>query len=336
MLDNALVGQALTRLADELAYKILSSLGNIYTAGEFKSLLKFSNIFHHFFLILIEEGRVTVVHLVDEYTNCPIIVAGANTKRIVEGLREGAGDVLVFPEMFCSGYTRDRDLMKAEKLMDTIVKDVSKLSQAKGSTVICGCPLIREDGLRDSAIVIDGYELAEYDKMVMDSGGLFDDSEVFVPGNRPMIVERQGLRMALAVGRDIADDGLMRRYACDGADMLICISALTSAQMDRFLITARAVAAKYSMPVMVCNMTGPDPGTEMGGRSAFIGTDGEFLETCTTGSDVREIRIDVDALKEATAARKVPAVADIGEGSVYAVKAVEPDPSAVEKCPFFG
>lgn len=245
-------------------------------------------------------------------------------------------DVFVFPEMFCSGYTRDRDLMKAEKLMDTIVKDVAKLSQAKGSTVICGCPLIREDGLRDSAIVIDGYELAEYDKMVMDSGGLFDDSEVFVPGNRPMIVERQGLKMALAVGRDIADDGLMRRYACDGADMLICISALTAPQMDRFLITARAVAAKYSMPVMVCNMTGPDPGTEMGGRSAFIGADGEFLETCTTGSDVREIRIDVDALKEATAARKVPAVADIGEGSVYAVKAVEPDPSAVEKCPFFG
>ncbi len=245
-------------------------------------------------------------------------------------------DVFVFPEMFCSGLTKDRTEMKAEKLMDDVLTSVAKLSQAKGSTVICGCPIIKDDGLRNSAVVVDGYDLKEYDKIVMDAGGVFDDSEIFTPGSSPMIVDRQGLRMGLTVGADLSEDALVRRYAEDGADMIVCISALTDPQMDRFILIAMAAAAKYSMPIMLCNMAGPDPGVVMAGRSAYINAAGEIVEKCTSGSDVREIRIDVDELKANTAARKIPGTTVIGDGSVYAVKAVEPDPSAVDKCPLFG
>ena len=242
-------------------------------------------------------------------------------------------EIFIFPEMFCSGYTNVPELMQVEKLKPLMIDSLSKLSDNKGCTVICGSPVQDGDSLYDSALIIDGLETARYDKINLNTKGLFDESAIFKKGSKPLIVDRQGLRMGIMLGHDLYVPDLCRYYAENAADILIVMAALVPADIEVFLKVAQANAIQYGIPIIVCNMTGNDPGTDMGGKSAYIGIDGTFIESCTAGSDVREIRIDVDELKAITAARVLPTVVELDEGSVYETKNNEADPNG-PLCPF--
>ena len=244
-------------------------------------------------------------------------------------------EIFVFPEMFCCGYVGDEATMQLPFLENTILNDLAKLSDNKGSTIICGCPVKEGDDLYDTALVFDGMERHYYKKMYLYAGNVFDETKVFKRGSTPMIIERQGLKMGLMLGHDLFIDDLVSYYAENGADLIICMSALLPEQIEEFLKVGQSSAIRFSIPIMICNMTGNDCGKELGGRSAFISDKGEFLETCTAGSDVREIRIDVDAMKAATASRILPPKIQFGEGTEVNIKKVDPDPNG-PFCPFSG
>lgn len=242
-------------------------------------------------------------------------------------------EIFVFPEMFCSGYVNDRNTMRLNSLQTMVINEIARLSDNKGSTVICGCPEEKDGKLYNSALVVDGKETFSYSKINLSRTNVFDETTVFAPGNKPMIIERQGLRMGLAIGHDICITDLVRFYAENGADMIICIAALLPEQIDSFLKIAQSGALQFSIPVMVCNMTGSDCGKELGGKSAYINEKGEFAETCTAGSDVREIRIDVEALNANTASRIIPPRFEFTECDRVDIKKVDADPNG-PFCPF--
>ena len=150
-----------------------------------------------------------------------------------------------------------------------------------------------------------------------------------------MFVERQGLKMGLLVGHDLFISDLVSYYAENGADLVICISALLPEQIEEFHKVAQSLAIRFTIPIMICNMTGNDCGQELGGKSAFISEKGTFLENCTAGSDVREIRIDVDALKAITADRTIPPKMEFNSCDSIEMKKVDPDPNG-PFCPFSG
>jgi predicted amidohydrolase len=171
--------------------------------------------------------------------------------------------------------------------------------------------------------------------MALRADNVTDETANYVPGSEPMIISRNGLSFGLAVGHDILISDLCRFYAENGTDMIICISALTAEQMEPFMKVARARAIEFSIPILVCNMTGNDSGVEMGGLSAFIGIDGEYIESCTSGSDVREIRLDPEEIKARTAARKSIPKFDLSDHKRIEMETVEADPNA-PACPLFG
>ncbi len=244
-------------------------------------------------------------------------------------------EVFVFPEMFCTGYVSQRQDMQLQVLENAILKDLAKLSDNKGSTIICGCPVAEGDDIYDSALIIDGFDRYSYRKMFLYKDNVFDETKVFKSGGTPMIVDRQGLKMGMMIGHDLFIGDLVAYYAENGADMIICISALLPEQIDGFLKVAQSSAIRFSIPILVCNMTGNDCGKELGGKSAYISEKGEFLETCTAGSDVREIRIDVNALKANTASRSMPPKIEFSGSDSVTVKKVDPDPNG-PFCPFSG
>ena len=244
-------------------------------------------------------------------------------------------EIFVFPEMFCSGYVSDTASMQLDKLDTAILNDMAKLSDNKGSTIICGCPLKEGDDLYDTALILDGFERHHYKKMFLHARNVFDETKVFKSGSTPVIIERQGLRMGIMIGHDLFIDDLVAYYAENEADMIICIAALLPEQIEEFIKVGQSSAIRFNIPILICNMTGNDCGKELGGRSVFISDVGEFLETCTAGSDVREIRIDVDAFRAATASRILPPKFKFGEGTKIDIKKVDPDPNG-PFCPFSG
>ena len=245
-------------------------------------------------------------------------------------------DIFVFPEMYCSGYVKDIKKVNFSTLKALMTDQLKELSHNTGATVICGCPVKNDDDTySDCAMVFDGRKTYTYAKMYLRSDNVTDETANYVPGSEPMIISRGGVSIGLAVGHDIMIDDLCRYYAENGADIIICISALTGKQMTTLMKVARARAVEYSIPIMVCNMTGNDSGTEMGGLSAFIGTDGEYIESCTAGSDVREIRIDPEMIKAQTEARRTVPIFRLSECIKVNMETVEADPNA-PSCPLFG
>lgn len=245
-------------------------------------------------------------------------------------------DVFVFPEMYCSGYVKNVSNISFPTLKTLTIDPIKELSHYSGATVICGCPVSNEDGsCSNCAMVFDGRKTYTYSKMNLRADNVADETALYKPGSTPMIISRDGLSLGITVGHDIVISDLCRHYAENGADIIICIAALTAEQMGPFMKIARARAVEFSIPIMVCNMTGNDCGVEMGGLSAFIGTDGEYIESCTAGSDVREIRLDPQEVKAMRSKSIMTADVNLSECLRLDMETVEPDPDA-PKCPLFG
>lgn len=245
-------------------------------------------------------------------------------------------DIFVFPEMYCSGYVKEVNSINFPTLKVLAIDPIKELSHYSGATVICGCPIANDDGtFSDCAMVFDGRKTHTYAKMNLRADNVTDETALFKAGSEPMIISREGVSIGLAIGHDLMIGDLCRYYSENGADLIVCISALTGEQMGPFMKIARARAIEYSIPVMVCNMTGNDCGVEMGGLSAFIGTDGEYIESCTAGSDVREIRIDPAELKERASKRTPLPRFQFDKGTKLEMETVEADPN-VPACPLFG
>lgn len=245
-------------------------------------------------------------------------------------------DIFVFPEMYCSGYVKDVKSVNFPMLRGLTVDPMKDLSHYTGATIICGCPVKNEDGTySDCAMVMDGKKEYTYSKINLRADNVADEVANYKPGSEPLIISREGVSFGLAVGHDIVIGDLCRFYAENGADMIICIAALTGKQMEPLMKVARARAIEFSIPILVCNMTGNDSGEEMGGLSALIDIDGEYLESCTAGSDVREIRFDPEELKAKTAARSITPRVQFSECRKVEMETVEIDPNA-PTCPVFG
>lgn len=244
-------------------------------------------------------------------------------------------DMFIFPEMFCSGYTGDEEKMKLDLLPEKIFNKLANLSEMRGSAIICGGP-IKEDGkLYDAALVIDGQKQNYYKKMNLTSEGAFDETKVFATGNQPCIVDHMGFKIGLSIGDDLLLHGLYRFYAENNVDLIVCISAYTDAQMDRFekIVTCRA--AENSVPAIICNMVGPDCGVKLAGRSKFIDANGNIVESCTDSSDVRTIMFTDEDIKKIRENRKPIAEVKLGECLKYDTHSFEGvDPN--DLCPLAG
>lgn len=222
-------------------------------------------------------------------------------------------DMFILPEMFCSGYTGDRSKLMMDKLDTLIVNKLAQLSENRGCAIICGCPREEDGKLYDCALLINGKEITAYRKMILSNDGAFDETESFTPGNQPMIVDHMGTKIGMSVGNDLLSSELYRYYAENDVDLLVCISAFNEDQMDRFEKIVQSRAAENCLPVILCNMVGPDCGQNLIGRSKFIGPDGAIIESCTESSDVRVLNVDTDWLKESKKNRKIIPKLEFGE-----------------------
>ncbi len=243
-------------------------------------------------------------------------------------------DIFVLPEMFCSGYTGKPNEMAVDTLDAKIVSKLSELSVNRGCAIIVGCPRLIDGKYYDCALHISGKNISTYRKMILSSDGAFDENEYFATGNQPMIINHMGTKIGISVGYDLLSTELYKYYAEHDVDLLICISAFTEEQMNRFDSIVKSRAAENSLPVILCNMVGPDCGKNLIGRSKFIGPDGNVIEGCTESSDVRVLDVDVDMLKEAKKNRII--LPDLVFGECICVDSESGNGENAKTCPYTG
>lgn len=230
---------------------------------------------------------------------------------IEEEIVKTESDMLIFPEMFLTGYGIGDEYWRiAETIPGRTSKRISQLAVENDVTVVCGMPERPAEDigrLFNSALVCTpcgGTEV--YRKTYLANFGPFDDMRYFVPDDHLPLFDTPVGRMGVVICYDIFFPELTKYYAMNGADIIVCISASPSTTREFFekVLTARAI--ETTCFVLHSNLLGREGQMEFWGGSRAISPRGEILALASYyKEDIVEVSLDTDDLYKARIGRPV-------------------------------
>ena len=127
-------------------------------------------------------------------------------------------DLIVFPELFLSGYTvTDVDEL-AVRLDDPELESLADVAREHSTALIVGAAERVSDGVANSAICVDerGDFVAVYRKVQVYGG---DESDAFVAGDELLVAELCGVKVGLMICFDVEFPEVARALARAGAEL---------------------------------------------------------------------------------------------------------------------
>jgi len=232
----------------------------------------------------------------------------ADAEAVIAGLA-GHADIVVFPELFTTGYRRDGmgHATFAEPLPDG--PSVARLGTASASAgiVTVGTMLESSDGRTyDTAVVIgaDGRLEGTYRKTHLYPA----ERAIFAPGDRLRTVDAAGVRIGLAICFEHAFPEIFTELALAGAELIAIPSAVPVGFEYLLELRTRARAQDNQVFVAAANLVGFDGVTEWCGASMIVGPRGDVL--ASAGSSEGVIVAELDAGVVAAERRQEPVLSN--------------------------
>ncbi len=185
-------------------------------------------------------------------------------------------DLVVFPELFLSGYTLSDIDELAVQLDGPELKRVTDMARASSTALIFGAPERVSGGIANSAFCVDeqGTIAAVYRKVQLYGG---EESDAFVAGDDLLVVELCGLKMGLMICFDIEFPEVARALARAGAELLVTISANMEPFGNDHAVFVSARALENGLPHAYVNQVGPgEKNLTFVGGSTVVSPDGEI------------------------------------------------------------
>jgi predicted amidohydrolase len=181
-------------------------------------------------------------------------------------------DLLVFPELFLSGYrVGDRLHRLALSPTSPAFRRVTDAARRADATLIVGTPWSHPERSGETqnvalAVTPDGSWKVQA-KRYLPNFGPFEEGVHLSPGERSEVVPTPRAKLGIAICYEAFFPEVTRQLALRGADLLVIISAspVTSSRMFEKLLPARAV--ENGLPVAFCNRTGVEDGMVFAGGS---------------------------------------------------------------------
>jgi predicted amidohydrolase len=196
-----------------------------------------------------------------------------NVATVAKAVGERKADLVVFPEMFLSGYNIGDDAQRlALHLEDDRLEPLRKACARAKAHAIVGGPRSERRGLTyNSAFLVrpDGTTEA-YDKRILANYTTFQEGMFFRRGTADPVWETEVGTIGISICYDLFFPEFQRRQALAGADLLLNISAspITSQRFFEALFPARAI--ENASFVAYSNLVGPQDGIVFwGGAQAW-------------------------------------------------------------------
>jgi NAD+ synthase (glutamine-hydrolysing) len=207
-----------------------------------------------------------------------------NADRAIEAVREAriehGADIVVFPELFLSGYPPEDLLLRPS--METRLREARARMAAKVARdvlVIIGYPGRREGRNYNLAgVLYNGEWLDEYAKQVLPNYQVFDERRYFSTGERSLVLDHKGAKLGLLICEDLWDGGPVQAARDAGAEILITLNASPYHQdkpAERLRLLEQR-AAEVALPVVYVNTIGGQDELVFDGGSACVDADGEL------------------------------------------------------------
>lgn len=199
----------------------------------------------------------------------------ANANRAAEVIRGSDTDLVVFPELWLSGYDL-RDARATGIEIDS--PEVTAVCAAAGETqtaVALGFVERRGDAVADSvALISESGAVAEVYRKVQLFG---DEVAVFEPGEATVVATLAGRRVGPLICFDMEFPELARALALTSADVLVTVAANMAPFYAEDRIASQARALDDRLPHLYCNRCGDQRGLHFVGGSRALSADGEVL-----------------------------------------------------------
>ncbi len=187
-----------------------------------------------------------------------------NASRIVAFSREArhaGADLVLFPEMALTGYPPE-DLLFEPLFLAKTGKSLRALlrSVPKDLLVVVGSPTKKGHALYNAAFVLYGGRFRHsFHKWFLPNYGVFDEQRYFSEGEKPAVLDLNGVRIGLTICEDIwRPKGPALAAAEQGASLLLNLSASPyhAGKIKERLGVLRNKTRECGSAIAYCNMVG--------------------------------------------------------------------------------
>jgi len=230
----------------------------------------------------------------------------AMVRAMLEAAGPKRGALVVLPEMFASGFSRD--VAAATERAAESEEFLSALAKEHGIALMAGLAT-RPDGCGANESITfgpDGGELARYRKLQPFSLG--GEPEAYPAGNRIVTFTWGGFTVAPFICYDLRFPEIFREATARGADLIAVVASWPNRRQHHWSTLLRARAIENMAGVIGVNRAGSDPEFIYAGGSVILGPQAEVL--AEAGDAPGFIRADLSPATVAEWRAAFPALRD--------------------------
>ena len=203
-------------------------------------------------------------------------------KQFYEQAMEAGAELVLFPELSVCGYPPEDLLLENHFLADNRAAIEHLAKDCPNNTVIAGFAEINEKGCFNSlAVLANGRIKHIYRKRILPNYSVFDERRYFRPGTEPVIIDINGLSMALTICEDIWQLDWLDRLlgGTRHKDIILNISAspFHLGKTRQRLEVLTTIGKQFDCAVAYCNLVGGQDELVFDGRSMFVGSTGKIV-----------------------------------------------------------
>lgn len=236
----------------------------------------------------------------------------ANRQRVVDLTTKaaaGGADVVVFPEMWNTGYALDQLTRLADQNGQTTKELFEHLACQYQIGIVGGSVAVKEGkNFYNRTLVVDplGQVVGQYDKVHLFR--LMNEHHYLQAGNRENYFRLAGVPSASFICYDLRFPEWIRTVARHGAAVLYFPAEWPAVRIPQWEIMLKARAIENQAFVVAVNRVGDDPDNHYNGHSLVIDPLGNVLTTAGETDGITYADLDLDQL---TAVRgPIPVFAD--------------------------
>jgi len=213
----------------------------------------------------------------------------AAIRAALEARRPARGDLVILPELCETGFTMRADIAAASDStawMGQLAKHHGIFLQAGIARKVAG-------GTANTATLFapSGEEIGCYSKVFLFTPG--GEHRAYVPGDRPVVIDCGGVRIAPMICYDLRFPELFRHAMLAGAELFTLSACWPAARLHqkRAMLIARAIENQAA--IVACNRTGSEPTIVYSGGSVILDHVGTELASVAEEADTM-VSADID------------------------------------------
>ena len=208
-----------------------------------------------------------------------------NSSMVLENIKraEKAGaDLIVFPEMVLTGYPVE-DLALRQTFQDASKAAIKELAKKVTGDITAVVGYLDHDGTGPQnavAVISSGDIKYRYIKCHLPNYGVFDEYRNFVPGNQSLVFELKGVKIGVAICKDIWQfSGPVAQLAKAGVDLVVVPngSPYERNKDDQRLALVKERAKDFGAALAYVNMVGGQDDLVFDGDSILVNKNGELI-----------------------------------------------------------